>query len=197
MAGPLWFVWWLGYWMIKWGIMVWYEARTRDFLVSKEFRVALGLMPPSPSSVGTRSSFPRSYQPEHEAYCIPPSSTEVKNEWSCYSASPYTFMACTGVTLLLMVTEHEQLLCWTQQRSRSIFLMLHLYYAKCYHMRHNTEERNPVHNSTVPRYATVNTSHSNILAIKWCVILLGPVNRIQKHDNNPWNCNSPNEDMCT
>jgi len=92
-------------------------------------------------------------------------------------------MACTWVTLLLMVTEHEQLLCSTQQRSRSIFLMQHLYYVKCYHMRHNTEQGNPVHNSTVPRYSTVNTSHNNILAINWCVLLLGPVNRIQKHDS--------------
>jgi hypothetical protein len=33
-------------------------------------------------------------------------------------------------------------------------------------MRHNTKKGNPVYNSTVLGYATVNTSHGNILAIE-------------------------------
>ena len=114
--------------------------------------------------------------------------------FSPYLTSKYKSSSCTMGNLIL-IHIFITLLCWTQQRSRSIFLMQHLYYAKCYHMGHNTKQGNPVYNSTVPGYAAVNTSHSNILAIQWCVILLRPVNRSQKHNKNPHNCNSPNEDM--
>jgi hypothetical protein len=56
------------------------------------------------------------------------------------------------------------LLCWTQQSCRSIFLMQNLYYAKSYRMRHNTKQGNPVHNSTAPGYATVNTCLNVLLS---------------------------------
>jgi hypothetical protein len=81
--------------------VVWYEARARDFFGLQRIQTSLRAhvpLPPIQQILGA-------YQPEHEAHSIPHSSTEVKNEWSYYSTSPYNFMACTGVTLLLMVTE--------------------------------------------------------------------------------------------
>ena len=77
--------------------------------------------------------------------------------FSPYLTSKYESSSCTKGNLILIFI-FIPLLCWTQQRSRSIFLMQYLYNAKCNHMRHNTKQGNPVYTSTVPGYATVNTS---------------------------------------
>jgi hypothetical protein len=47
--------------------------------------------------------FPGLTQPEREAGHLPPSSAEIKNDWSCTLVSPYTFMACMGRLLPLPV----------------------------------------------------------------------------------------------
>jgi hypothetical protein len=43
--------------------------------------------------------FKRAKQPGHEVDHSPPSSVEVKNEWSCTSIPLATFMGWTGTTL--------------------------------------------------------------------------------------------------
>jgi hypothetical protein len=88
--------------MDKWEL--WFDLKKEHeiCMVSKAFILAVGPMPPFSNSVALS---PGVHQPEHETYCIPPSSTEVKNEWSYYSTPSYAFMACKGITFLLMVTE--------------------------------------------------------------------------------------------
>jgi hypothetical protein len=71
--------------MDKWEL--WFDLKKAPDIcvVSKAFILAVGPMPPSQNSV---TLSPGVYQPEHETYGIPPSSTEVKNEWSYYSTPP-------------------------------------------------------------------------------------------------------------
>jgi hypothetical protein len=44
-------------------------------------------------------------QPRLEVVHLPPSSAEVKNEWSCTSLPPVTFMAWIGPTLTLLLID--------------------------------------------------------------------------------------------
>ena len=75
-------------------------AEERDFYLSRAYRLT-GTHPAS-YLVDTRSTFPRdkvaktwAEQLEHP----PPSSAEVKSEWSLNSTLPYAFMACTRTAL--------------------------------------------------------------------------------------------------
>jgi len=43
--------------------------------------------------------FPRWLRPGGEGRPSPPSSGEVRNDWSCFSAPPYAFVACTETLL--------------------------------------------------------------------------------------------------
>jgi len=54
--------------------------------------------PPIPLVLGALSQ--GIYWPGRKAYKFPPSSPEVKNEWTWTSTPPYVFMACTGTTFL-------------------------------------------------------------------------------------------------
>ena len=49
--------------------------------------------------MGTRGSLPGGKVDRHEADHSPPSSTEIKNDWSYDSTPPYTSMECIGATL--------------------------------------------------------------------------------------------------
>ena len=64
----------------------------------------------------------------------PPTSIEVKNEWRYISTPPYTFMACTGTLLLLVLNRKiprlfhskivHNILCWLRQRENRMLLLM-------------------------------------------------------------------------
>jgi hypothetical protein len=55
---------------------------------------------PAFCSVDTRAAFPKVKWWPCDADHSPPSSAEVKNEWSYTSIHPHAFMVCSGKTLL-------------------------------------------------------------------------------------------------
>jgi hypothetical protein len=83
---------WAGYF----GIQI--SAGARDFSFSKTSRPALGLSQP-PVQLVSGVLIVGVKQLGYEVDHSPPSSAEVKNEWSCTSVPPYAFMACRGNTL--------------------------------------------------------------------------------------------------
>ena len=45
---PVWLVWWIGCWLDKWGIAVWFEARARDFFGLQRIQTSLRAHATSP-----------------------------------------------------------------------------------------------------------------------------------------------------
>lgn len=74
-------------------------------------------------SVGVKSSSPGDKRPWSDASHSPPSSADVKNNWSCTSTTPYAFMACKRQIYLSYRGKKQNLYCW-QVKSLVWILML-------------------------------------------------------------------------
>ena len=64
-----------------------------------------------------RVLFPDVERPEHEGDGLPPSNSEVKNEWSFTSTRPYAFMLWTETTLT-SPCKLGLLECWNNEGER-------------------------------------------------------------------------------
>jgi len=83
---------------------LWPPAGSRDLSVLWTIATGSGARPAS-YSVGIRGLFLRRYSGRsREVDLSPPSTAEFKNERSCFSASAVAFIACTGISLPLLIT---------------------------------------------------------------------------------------------